>query len=221
MITPRLHGRQRLRVDQLRGCPPSAGSAARSHRTRARSSPGRRVLDVGRQILRVRIEAEHAHAHRIGHAREAQADRAEADHARPCARRSSTLLCVALSQWPACMRALSVHDRLGAGEQQRQRLLGHGRGIGARRRRRTSMPRAWAATLSIVSVPLPCLEITLQRRRGVHRGGADLAVAHDDRHRIVPLAQRDDVVLGRRLAGEDDLVVAAAAPAPAARGRRR
>ena len=34
-----------------------------------------------------------------------------------------------------------------------------------------------------------------QRRRGIHRGGADLAVAHDDRDRVVPLAQRDDVVL--------------------------
>ena len=38
--------------------------------------------------------------------------------------------------------------------------------------------------------------------------GADLAVAHDDRDRVVPLAQRDDVVLGRRLAGVDDVEVA-------------
>jgi hypothetical protein len=51
------------------------------------------------------------------------------------------------------------HHRLGAGQQQRERLLGHGRRVGARSRR-TSMPRALAAALSIVSVPLPCLEIT-------------------------------------------------------------
>jgi hypothetical protein len=52
------------------------------------------------------------------------------------------------------------------------------------------------------------LEITFRLGARVHRGGADLAVAHDDRDRVVPLAQRDDVVLGRRLAGEHDLVVA-------------
>ena len=44
----------------------------------------------------------------------------------------------------------------------------------------------------------------LQGRRGVHRRRADLAVAHDDRQRVVALAERDDVVLGGRLAGVDD-----------------
>jgi hypothetical protein len=69
----------------------------------------------------------------------------------------------------------------------------------------TWMPRALAATLSIVSVPLPCLEITFRLGAASIAAAPDLAVAHDDRHRIVLLAQRDDVVLGRRLAGEHRL----------------
>jgi hypothetical protein len=101
-----LAGRQRLRIDQLR----VVGGQRAVQRNGIRLAPDRRqvgALDVGGQILRVRVEAEHAHAHRIGHARKAQADRAEADHADRAAFELDALV-RRLVPVAACMRSLSV-----------------------------------------------------------------------------------------------------------------
>ena len=97
--------RQRLRVDQLARCRRSAGSAARSHRTRARSSPGRRPrCTAGRSFAygsKPSTRMPIASAMRAK--RRPIAPRPTTPTVRPS---SSTLLCVALSQWPACMRCV-------------------------------------------------------------------------------------------------------------------
>jgi hypothetical protein len=55
---------------------------------------------------------------------------------------------------------VQLHHRLGAGQQQGQRLFGHGRRVGANRRHDLDAALR-SRCLSMVSVPLPCLEITL------------------------------------------------------------
>ncbi|MOA16398.1 hypothetical protein D3C78_1366110 [compost metagenome] len=73
---------------------------------------------------------------------------------------SSRLLCVALSQWPACMRASRATTDLAQASSRASACSATAAAL-APTAATTSMPRAWAATLSMVSVPLPCLEITL------------------------------------------------------------
>ena len=102
--------------------------------------------DEVRQILRIRIVPEHLHAHRIAHAREALADGAQA-HQPDGAPVQLHALVRGLVPVAGVHARIELHDRLGAGEHQRQRLFGDGRGIGARRRR---APRCRALA------PRPC-----------------------------------------------------------------
>ena len=83
---------------------------------------------------------------------------------------SSTLLCVALSQCPACMRSFSVTTDLAQASSNASACSATAAAL-APTAATTLMPRFSAATLSIVSVPLPCLEITFRL------GAASIAAA--------------------------------------------
>ena len=74
---------------------------------------------------------------------------------------SSTLLCVALSQWPACMRAFSVVTDLAQASSRASACSATAAAL-APVAATTWTPRARAADASIVSVPLPCLEMTFR-----------------------------------------------------------
>jgi hypothetical protein len=196
--------RQGLRIDQLG----VVGRQRAVQRDGIRLAPDRRQvdrLDVRRQILGVRVEAEHAHAHGVGDPGEAKSDRAQSDHADDTPFELDALV-GRLVPVPRAHALVERDDRLGAGEQQRDGLFSDGGRVRADRGddldaaclRRDLVDGVGAAAV---------LRDHLQARCGSHRRRADLAVADDDRHRIVPLAERDDVVLGRRLAGEHHVEV--------------
>ena len=83
---------------------------------------------------------------------------------------SSTLLCVALSQKPACMRRSSPTTDLAQASSSASACSATAAAL-APTAATTSMPRSRAAALSMVSVPLPCLEITFSD------GAASIAAA--------------------------------------------
>ncbi|MNJ59953.1 hypothetical protein D3C77_556600 [compost metagenome] len=72
---------------------------------------------------------------------------------------SSRLLCVDLSQWPSRMRASSDTSDLAQPNSSASACSATAAAL-APAAATTSMPRCVAAALSMVSVPLPCLEIT-------------------------------------------------------------
>ncbi len=156
---------------------------------------------------------------RIGHLREAQADGAEPDAGRWCGRPVRGSCALPCPSGPhACGRSSCTTD-LAQASSSASACSATAAAL-APTAATTSMPRACAAALSMVSVPLPCLEITLSAGRRVHDRRAHLAVAHDDGHRVMRAAQGHEVVFGGRLARVDDLVALEEGRAPAARGRR-